>query len=332
MRFPRSQGQRHGILERWMTPGAGSGRSALVTPPATPPPPLPSKTDPTIAGSRFATIVVAAANSTDAGKFAADPYVGDGTSGGDGSVVQAALTDLDDVDKVPQRAGDLLLLEGDYDLTTVTLENPSDVWIHGVGPWGTYLHASDAQALFSIQDGAFAISDLQIAQGGPVFEFDIVSLGISLERLYFDGCNQLMHGLYSSGTSIIWWLRMRDIITQSCGTSGGWVVDLQRRLFYADLDNVINLGNASGAKAFRSVSNDGNDSNYVKMRGCSWDGDVTIEDMYGLTIADGFVEGAGDLTLANIDTYTVAGMIVEGTFDDTGCTNGSKAANVGTGF
>ncbi len=97
-------GKRLGTIGRRMTPGALGGRTELASPPVAVPGMVPAVQGPEASGGKeYATFVVAASNSTDHGKAAAD-YVCDGA--GDQVEINAAF--------VAVGSAGVVLLEGDY--------------------------------------------------------------------------------------------------------------------------------------------------------------------------------------------------------------------------
>ncbi len=175
-------GERVRTLGRTMTPGALGGRTELASPAPTVAGIMPPVTigETASGGKEYATLVVAADDSTDHGKAMAD-YVCDGTN--DHLTINDALTD--------ETTRGVVLLEGNY-YTAGQITVPSFTWLRGQG-LGSQIRRDGGAGFPNIiaQQGESTVSDLYLKDEvyqtyAGVFSFG--GMGTVTERVFAEEC------------------------------------------------------------------------------------------------------------------------------------------------
>lgn len=318
-----------------MTPGGARGRSGLVAPTPRPTGQLKTTTTPAAAAlGRQPTVIVAALNSTDAGKVLADPFVGDGTAAGDLAAIQAAIDSF--VSDVPTGGGRLLFLEGEWDVSSApaTIPNGVHLSIGGLGKELSTLSGAANQAIFD----ASASSIIPRMVEGLSFLYGIgllwthVDEGMTVRDCYFGGAPEALAAVPAAGsgdTLLDYYVRIVDNDFYGCGDADDVAVVLGRRVSRLLVQG--NVFDRSGSVLGGLSINNGpqtDKSEYVRIVGNHFEGDVTIADVTAGTTITGNTFG-DDLTVENIDELAIAANTCQGSYTQTSCTSVAKAGNVG---
>lgn len=285
---------------------------------------------PSGAGQRSTTIVIAANDTSTAGKGSAD-YLCDGTA--DDVQIQAAV---DELDTLPQRGGRIILLEGDYNLSaTIDIDVANGVTIEGLGAYATRLNGSDTRATFNMVNGIPRFIGLHLKNGNGAIVWDTVGLGAKVEHCYFESCVEAIRGTVAASaadTFLDYWVSIIDNVFDNCGQVSGshYAVALNRRLSKCVIANNQFHQNKWAAMTCNTGPQT-DESEYIQIVGNHFDITVDIEECVGGCSITGNTFG-DDLNVTNVETLAIVGNTVQGTYTETTCIDVSKAGNVGNGF
>lgn len=325
---PDSLEARNATAIRRFLGGAAGGRLRTVAPiPGQPPAPKRKDLGP---GARFATLSVAASDSTVKGRRGAD-FVCD-PSAADVSLQLA-------IDAIGNGRGFIKLLEGSYFLAapfapTVTAR----IAIEGCGGDVTVITGDasfpsiDLTASYPASTPSFRLANVGFSDGLVALQWKNADGSIEVENCLFSGCTQAIKSLWdSTGTNLDYGVLIARNLFDSCGDSSVDVIELGQRTYELRIIDNNFVATASGARSEIHVTSGDTGQHGVHPRihgnGADRKG-IFVAYHNALSMVGNSVNG--DVTLDHITDAAIAGNVCWGTY---GATNMSgtiaKAGNVG---
>lgn len=315
-----------GSEARWLrrqAPGTLGGRSEQATPAPSRPraatSPLRTSDSP-----RFATVVVASTESSEAGKLGAD-FVCDG-SVSDDVVIQEAL---DYIDTLPGGyTGEILFLEGRFTLGARLAAPEVEVSLRGLGPRQSIIVG---YGISDLNLSLGRVSDICWRQCTNAIEWSCNELVTQIDHCAFDRCAGAIRSYLGGNVANSFVDTNVSIHDNTFYGCTGNVIDLGRRaLGIAIHHNVMNNGFAAYGIHVKSLVADAHDMVSIIGNQQAFHDDVLVENCDTVT----FVGNTGaDLAFTDVDYFTISANIFD-SYTETTCTNGAvpAGANVGTGF
>lgn len=275
-------------------------------------------------GQRCSTFVVAANDSSDAGKAAAD-YICTGAA--DEVVIQEALDNFrpNGIGTNPKLPGKLLFLEGTYTLSdSFYVPSYNGVSLEGMDRLGTILDWQGADGGFIIDstlDGIEGwnpnrVEHLQFKasanNSGGGIKWNIVDFGFTVMNCLFNECPQALASTPpddDTDTLVDYYLDFSHNIFYHCGKSGYPAIDLVRRIYQATIAcNVFDSfsGTTYDLWVTDDVAEQG--SSYVRVLGNAFTKNVFLTRIYSLECVG---NGAKKLEVTNCDYGTVGLNTIE---------------------
>lgn len=323
----------------------------------------------TFTAARSATVVIAASNSSPAGKAGAD-YVCDGTA--DETTIQEAIDFIAALGLSSWiESGSIVLLEGKYNLTgTVNITIPLLIQGSGAGNTtsGTVISCGSTVTAFTATN-AFDIRDLTILNPAVAISADTVGEWV-VQGCYFFNCDQALIATETGVSTFIWYgCKILNNNFVSCGVAAKYIIDLNLSASEQQLEGFRVSGNSfsldsifSDLRYLGSTSQGGGpmvisdnvfngavlleDLGQVVIAGNPCNDSVTCNRVDYLTIDGNIIGGSltvtsssnvvladnnigNDLTVTSNDYMAVSGNVLADVYTQTTCTNVRRSGNVG---